>query len=124
MGMLSFMICRNPNLLIVSTIIALAALRPMVPFPLCPIGYFTTMKCPTCGLTTAIRQILAGDVFNACVTHFGVVFVFLILLRAVIIQFPLTPKLQSVLESSAVEMCLLAGFFTTCIVKSTCSIAA
>jgi hypothetical protein len=118
MGVLLVMISRNVNLIIVIAIFAIALFRPIFPMPLCPVKYLTGTWCPTCGMTTAIRQLIVGDFLAAFATHFGIIFVLLILIRASILQFTLPSTMRLMLESRAMEMGLLLGFFATCIAHS------
>ncbi len=112
------MIRRFPNFWIVITLLVFVVMRPLFPFPLCPFRTLFGISCPTCGVTTALRYCLSGDLVHAMSVNLAVVPVVAILLRTCVLDLTVHSTARDVLESRYCELGLLAVFLVTGFVQS------
>lgn len=108
---------RLSNLSIVVIILAFVALRPVFPFPACPMRHLLGLACPTCGTTTALRHALNGDFALALQVHCAVVPITLILVRTIVLQFPLHSSIRRMLDCRVCEFTLLGLLIVTGLIQ-------
>ena len=113
MGVFPIMIDRLSNAWIVLAIILFVAVRPLFPYPICPTRLLVGTCCPTCGMTTALRYAVNGDIVSAMLTHLSVIPVMLIILRALVLHCRIPPITRDILDSLPCELALLAVLITT-----------
>ena len=113
MGVFSILISRLSNIAVVVVIVAFVVLRPLFPFPSCAIRCLFSARCPTCGITTALRHAFNGEIALALRFHIGVIPILLILLRSIVLQLPNCRSVRQMLESRLCEVTLLGWWIVS-----------